>query len=233
MSGITRIQKSRDDSRRPTQERERGKEVWLKDGDQIFCTSIATGDENDTLLDEIYMYTFRVGTRWVNLLKNAKVDLETIKQHVPEDTRPSHKFAFWAYVYHIIHAEKRVDDWEEVEGPAGKKMFKETVNDFRIISLGFGRSDYVWNQLVEVYSDWGGLNKGVIRAKRTGSGMFDTSYSVTSTPRKEEIPSDKLKEVKDLPAIKDYYMERYGNLPEELDGVDTTSSKEDDISLFS
>ena len=166
----------------------------------------------------------------VNLLKNAKVDVETIRQYVPEDTRPQHKFAFWAYVHYIIHTEKRNDDWEEVEGPAGKKAFREAVNDFRIIPLGFGRSDYVWNQLVEVYSDWGGLNKGVIRAKRTGSGMYDTSYTISSTPNKDlDIPTDKQKEVENLQPIKDYYMERYGNLPE-LE--ESESSKEENSSLF-
>ena len=52
MSGISRIQSNRDDSRRPAQEdRVATREVWLKDGDQVFLSSIATGDENDTFLD--------------------------------------------------------------------------------------------------------------------------------------------------------------------------------------
>ena len=224
MSGINRIQKAREDSRKPVQQ-DRGKEIWLKEGDQIFCTSAATGDENDTLLDELYLYTFRVGNRWTNLLKDDKVD----SSGVPEDTRASHKFAFWAYVFKIIHAEKRVDDWEEVEGPAGQKMFVETVNDFRIISLSFGLRDYIWNQLVEVYSDWGGLNKGVIRIKRIGSGAYDTSYSITATPKKDEIPTEKTSEIKELPKIKDYFFERYST-PPEVDEV--TPSKKEDDSLF-
>ena len=87
-------------------------------------------------------------------MKDDSVDASS----VPADTRPSHKFAFWAYVHSIIHAEKRNDTWEEIEGPNGRRMFRENVNDYKIISLGFGRSDYGWNQLVEVYSDWGALN---------------------------------------------------------------------------
>ena len=224
MSGINRIQKAREDSRKPVQQ-DRGKEIWLKDGDQIFCTSAATGDENDTLLDELYLYTFRVGNRWTNLLKDDKVD----SSGVPQDTRASHKFAFWAYVFQIIHTEKRVDDWEEVEGPAGQKMFVETVNDFRIISLSFGLRDYIWNQLVEVYSDWGGLNKGVIRIKRIGAGAYDTSYSITATPKKDEIPTEKNSDIEKLPPIKEYFFERYST-PPEVDEV--IPSKKEDDSLF-
>ena len=126
---------------------------------------------------------------------------------------------------------QRNDDWEEVEGTAGKKFFKEDINDFRIISLGFGRSDYVWNQLVEVYSDWGGLNKGVTRIKRTGAGAFDTSYSITATPRKDEIPSEKIEEVQGLPTIKEYFLERYGT-PPEASSTETSSSEDIDDSLF-
>ena len=124
MSGISRIQQARDDFRDTRNggiaRSERGKEIWLKDGDQLFITSVATGDENDTLLDEIYLYTFRNGNRWANVLKDERVDTS----NVPEDVRPSHKFAFWGYVHHIIHNEKRQDDWELIEGPGGRRLYR-------------------------------------------------------------------------------------------------------------
>ena len=232
MSGISRIQKGREDFRRPQETREVGKEIWLKDGEQMFLTSIATGEENDTFLDEIYLYTFRVGNRFTNVLKDERVDTSGVPETDASGNpvRPSHKFAFWAYVHNIIHVEKRNDDWEEIEGPAGKKMFKETVNDFRIIPLTFGRGDYIWNQLVDIYSDWGSLNKGVMRIKRTGSGMLDTSYTLAATPKDDEIPEEKRAEITELPQIKDYYFERYGNFnaPESESPV----SSEDDDELF-
>ena len=147
---------------------------------------------------------------------------------VPEESRPSHKFAFWGYVHEVLHADKRDDTWEEIAGPGGKKMYKEEVNDFRIISLGFGRSDYIWNQLVDVYNDWSGLNKGVIRVRRTGSGMYDTSYSLSATARDAEIPQDRMADIAELPDIKTYYRERYGGVPDytsndtvSLNGSDT------------
>ena len=207
MSGISRIAQKRDAIRNPV-ERSTNQEVWFKDGDQAFLSTIATGNEDDTRLDEIYMYTFRnADNRWTNRLQDDSVD----NSDVPSNIRPSHKFAFWAYVHEIVHPEKRNDAWEEVAGPSGRKMFKETIEDFRIIALTFGRSDYIWNQLVDIYNDWGGLDKGVMRIKRTGTGMYDTSYTLAATARNAEIPDDKLTEVDDLLSIKGYFLERYGN----------------------
>jgi len=229
MSGISRISKGREASRGPVSNPEdRGKEVWLKDGDQIFATSVATGEDNDTTghLDDIYLYTFQVGNNWTNVLKAEGVDTSG----VPEEAYLSHKFALWTYVHHIIHTSKKVDDWIEIEGPAGKKMFREDVNDFRIISLGFGMRDATWNQLVDCYSDWGSLDKGVIRFKRTGTGKYDTSYQIVPTPKTDVIPEDKQKEIKDLPAIKDYFLERHGNF--NAPTVENENSASDDDELF-
>ena len=215
MGGIAKINQGREDLRQPQVERASTREVWLKDGDQIFATSIATGAENDPMLDEVYLYTFRVGDNWTNLIKDPSVDASS----VPEDTYASHKFAFWAYVYNIIHTRKdynqRIimgsEDWIEIEGAGGKKVFREEVNDYKVLSLGFGRGDTNWNQLVDVYNDWGSIDKGVIRLKRTGSGMLDTSYQIAATAKTEEIPEERKSESAELPVIKDYYMERYGN----------------------
>ena len=224
MSGIARIQSTRESGRTTTTEQTLRREVWFKDGDQAFLTSVATGEEGDNKLDELYLYTYRSGTRWINLLSDDGIDTSM----VPEESRPSHKFAFWAYVHEILHTDKRDDTWEEIAGPGGKKMYKEDVNDFRIISLGFGRSDYIWNQLVDVYNDWSGLNKGVMRVRRTGSGMYDTSYSLAATARDADIPQERMDEVAELPDIKTYFKERYGGVPDytsndtvSLNGTDT------------
>ena len=72
MSGIKRIQEKHDESNR--EDRPVSREIWLKDGDQVFLTSIATGAEDDTFMDELYLFTFRVGTRWTNLLKDERVE---------------------------------------------------------------------------------------------------------------------------------------------------------------
>ena len=228
MSGIARIQELRVDSR-PQSSRTvvPNQEIWFKDGDQAFVTSLATGESDDKYLDEIEMYTFRNGTKFANLLKDDDVDVSM----VPQDTRPSHKFAFWAYVHEIIHSDKRQDDWEPIEGPGNRKLFKETVNDYKIIALTFGRNDYLWSQLVDIYNDWGSLNKGVIRIKRTGSGMYDTSYTIAVTARTAEAPSPE----QDLNPVKEYFKERYSALwtpsdPNSSNGASDTEVKIESIS---
>lgn len=234
MSGISRIQTARNNQNRGGggQSFGPGREIWFKDGDQVFLSSLATGEEGDPHLDEVYVYTFNTGTRWVTLLDDPSVDTSD----VPANTRPSHKFAFWAYVHEVIHTEKRNDDWEVVNGPGGRKMFKEVVNDFRIVALSFGRSDYIWNQLVDVYNDWNGLDKGVMRIKRTGTGMFDTSYAIAGTARKDGIPDDVKGQVDDLPTVKEYFLSRYSNSPSADRGVSlaepelvTASASTDDL----
>ena len=96
----------------------------------------------------------------------------------------------------------------------GIKVFKETINDFKLISLGFGRGNYLWNQLTDVYGEWGSLDKGVIRIKRSGVELA-TTYQITGTTRTDGIPKVKMDEIKDLPGVEEYYMERYGKMPEQ------------------
>ena len=234
MSGIGRIQSLREESRGEAASRAAVpfREVWFKDGDQAFVTSIATGEDNDVNLDEVSLYTFRQGNRFVNLLNADGVDLSA----VPADSRPSRKFAFWGYVHEIIHNDKRNEDWEEMQGPGGRKMFKEVVNDYKVICLGFGRNDYLWNQLVDVYNDWNSLNKGVMRIKRTGAGMRDTSYAIAATARDSSIPTDKQDEAEDLPAIQEYFQERYGALwspgPSSGDGETEIKTESSSLELF-
>ena len=221
MGGINRIQAKREEIRQPQQsDMAPAREIWFKDGDQAFVTPIASGEDGDNLLDELYLYTYKSGNRWINLLVDDEVDTSV----VPDTYRPAHKFAFWGYVHEVIHPDKRNDDWIEVNGHGGKKMYKEEVNDFRVIALSFGRSDYIWNQLVDVYNDWGKLNGGVVRVKRTGAGMYDTSYQIAPTARDSEMPEDRQADIEELPPIREYYLGRYGggNTPSSNNVVSTT-----------
>lgn len=185
------------------------KEIWLRDGDQVFLRPVATGEDDDPNLEELYLYTYEAeGGGW----KNALVDPDTHKpmsDDVPEGKSPSHKFAMWAYVSEVIHNQQRRDDWEEIVSPSGKRAYREEVNDFRIITLPFGRGNQYWNMLVDQYDDWGSLNKGVLRVKRTGAGL-DTVYSLSPVARKVDVPSGREGEIEALQPIWDYYVSRYG-----------------------
>ena len=106
MGGISAIQNRVEERANPQASQAAGQEIFFKDGDQAFLTPVASGEENDLLLDEVYLYTYRSGNRWINLLKDDAVDAS----EVPDNIRASHKFAFWAYVHDIMHTEKRFDD---------------------------------------------------------------------------------------------------------------------------
>jgi len=215
MSGIQMINKraSRSTASERSSSRTLRRELWLKDGDQAFLASVATGEDDDPFLEEYWMHTFRDENTFKSVLSGPDGALGK----VPADSRPQHKFGFWAYITEVYHTESRVDTWEPITGASGKTMYKEDVNDFRIIPLSFGRGNNIWNQLVDVYNDWGHLSKGVIRIRRSGTGL-DTTYTITATTKEDDIPEDKHMEISDLPSIKDYLMETYtdsGNDSEE------------------
>ena len=180
------------------------RELWLRDGDQAFLTSVATGDDDDPFLEEYWMHTFRDENSFKSVLSGPDGALGV----VPADSKPQHKFGFWAFVTEVYHPDSRMDTWEPITGPSGKTMYKEVVNDFRIVPLSFGRGNNIWNQLVDVYNDWGLLSKGIIRIRRSGTAL-DTTYTITATTKEDEIPDDRHIEISDLPSIKDYLMETY------------------------
>lgn len=82
------------------------------------------------------------------------------------------------------------------------------------------------------------FNKGVVRVRRTGSGMQDTSYTVVVSPRELDIPSDKLAEIDELVPVMEYMNERYGvstkeavsnevTVPDTAVSIDTASDDDD------
>jgi hypothetical protein len=230
MSGIKMIQQRA--SRSTSSERSGAgslrRELWLRDGDQAFLASVATGDDDDPFLEEYWMHTFRDENTFKSVLSGPDGPLG----QVPSDSKPQHRFGFWAYIIEVYHSEQRMDSWESITGPSGKTMYKEIVNDFRIIPLSFGRGNYIWNQLVDVYNDWGFLNKGVIRIRRAGAAL-DTTYTITATTKEDEIPDDKYTDISDLPSVKDYLMDTYtetgaSSVKEDEEIPETSVSLEDD-----
>ena len=243
MSGISMIQNNiQSRENRSSQSNEStGREVWLKDGDQVFMKTIATGEEGDIHLDDFHVYEFQQGIEksWTSVLVENGEPVASVPSEamVYEDGRrraPRHKFAMWVYVTEILHTEQRVDSWEEVTSPSGSKLYKETVNDFKVMTLSFGAQNANWNQFVDIYEDNGTLDKSVIRVKRRGSAL-DTTYTITSTSGTIELPDDKQAEVKNLTPIKEYLHQRYGaDDTASSDDVpsDAVSIDDDDDSLF-
>jgi len=224
MSGIARIQ-SRIQERLQTQNIDTN-EFLLRDGDQIFLSAAGDGKEGDPFVSEISMITWREGNRFRNVLVTEDDDVDKMKTalNIPEDSRVQKKFAMWTYIYEALHVEKRIESWTSLEGPSGKTLYKEEVNDFRILSLPFGRGGYLWNQLVDIFEEWGSLNKGVIRIKRTGAGL-ETTYNIATSTRELTNPN---KDTSELVSIEEYFKNRYSANIE----TDSSDKKSVDINLF-
>ena len=235
MSGIDNILRSiENENVAASTIREKSKLIFLKDGDQLFCTPVATGKDDDKLLDQYYMYAFPTNTSFTYVLAGMKGENGLIADdridisNVPKVAKRQLKFALWVYVHNILHTQKAQDYWKEIEGPLGKKMFEETVNDFRIISLPLGAGKANFYSLAEIYNDWGSLDKGIVRFKRNGEGL-ETTYLITPTPKQEQIPSEKKSEIPSLPTIKDYLFEAY-SVPPVTGNNSFSSNIEEDIS---
>lgn len=220
MSGISMIQNNiQNKATRASHSAESsGKEVWLKDGDQVFMKAVATGHEGDIYLDEFHVYEFQSGAdkSWKTVLVVDGEPVDTVPSEAMywEEGRrkmPRHKFAIWGYVTEILHTNQRDDSWEEITSPTGNKLYKETVNDFKIITLSFGANNINWNQLVDIYGDNNSLDKTVTRIKRRGASL-DTTYTITATTGDFELPEDKQAEIANLTPIKEYVTQRYGKL---------------------
>ena len=213
MNGIERIQKALDTERQGREDegpRAEIKEIFAKDGDQIFATSAATGNNDDTLFSEYRLYTFENGRYFTNVLDDERVDTSNIPPNKDGTARGSgRKFAFWAYIHHILHTTKTSSDMVEVAGAGGRKLFKEEVNDYRILSFSFGRGSANWNQVFDIYEDWDSLDKGIIKIKRSGVGL-DTTYAISTTLKTEEIPENRVPEIATLTPIMDYMFGRHG-----------------------
>jgi len=216
MSGISMIQDNLNNRVNRTGQSNSGKEVWLKDGDEVFMKPIATGQEDDPFLEQYHVYEFQSGPdkriKSVLVVDGEPVEAVPTEAMSWEDGRrrlPSNKFAIWAYVDSIIHTEQRVDTWEEVVSATGVKKYKETVQDFKVFSLKFGRGNGNWGQLVDIFNDIGTLDKFVVSVKRRGASI-DTTYTITNTNKELELPEDKQAEIKNLMPMKDYLDQRYG-----------------------
>jgi hypothetical protein len=70
-----------------------------------------------------------------------------------------------------------------------------------------------------------------MRIKRSGTGMYDTSYTLSATARNTVVPAEKLSNVSGLIDIKSYYKDRYsGN---QSNSAATNSNDTQGVSLDS
>jgi hypothetical protein len=86
-------------------------------------------------------------------------------------------------------------------------MWEQEINDFRIISLPFGKTDMYWKLLLDISYEEKGLNKKAVRVSRSGLGR-ETVWGLKTVNE----PTINWKEigvgVEELAGLNDYFMER-------------------------
>lgn len=174
-----------------------GLELWLKDGDSAIVSSAASGDEDDVRLGDFYSHGAQAAAQsgkpfWYDkpcALRTADLDGDDCV-FCAAGERARHKFGLWVYVHKIYHSSKFNDAWVLETLPSGDEKYVETVNDYMMFSQGFGQKEYLWENLVELYSkavddDLPGLKASRIQIRRAGSGMNDTKYVFRSLSTKK------------------------------------------------
>lgn len=174
-----------------------GLELWLKDGDSAIVSSAASGDEDDDRLGDFYSHGAQATAQsgkpfWYDkpcALRTADLDGDDCV-FCAAGERARHKFGLWVYVHKIYHSSKFNDAWVPEVLPSGEEKYVETVNDYMMFSQGFGQKEYLWENLVELYSkavddDEPGLKASRIQIRRAGSGMNDTKYVFRSLSTKK------------------------------------------------
>ena len=210
-----------------------GLELWLKDGDLAYVAVIATGDDEDKKLDDVYTHTVQFMGDSGNRQFSTMICGETFGEECEfagcgeKGKRSSHQFAVWTYVYYITHDTNPSNntEWEQTTNRAGKNIFKETVEDFRIFRRGFGQKDYLWEQLVGIYNEVGALNKNIVRIGRKGAGMKDTLFTIASMTGKVKLSDEAKEKVETLPDIVDFYKQKAETQEQQEEALPSLSGK--------
>lgn len=219
MAGIKRIQQSKEEGQKES--RGIGNELILKDGDQAFLKFVATGNDDDERMGDAWFHTIKTPRDdGYTQFKTVLCERESGTCKLCKDEKASHQFGIWVFVYYVMHTERKSDDWTIEKTPSGTERYRENVNDFRVFRRGFGLNDYLWNQVVDIYTEEGSLNQKVVRIKRVGSGMKDTSYSLSVSGNQAKVSKELEKKEKDLPSMLDYFKQTYGSSLKEVRDVE-------------
>lgn len=169
-------------------------ELILKDGDQAYVRFVPNGSDDSPLLDDAWVHSVRAVSasgkqyyRNVVCFRVTKEDPGIDCSLCESGDKTRHVFGIWSYVYSLRHPKscghepRGEEKWKETVTPGGVAYRTEEINGFRIFTRGFGFNESLWNMMQDLYQDTGDLSKYVVRIKRTGAEMKDTTYTVQST----------------------------------------------------
>ena len=144
-----------------------------------------------------------------------------------EDVQARKRLAMWAYVYFVYHENRDNEEWVEKELDSKKKMFKENVEDFKIVEFPYGQ----WDRETRVYANRQkfdsaceynrGLNKSIIKLRKYVDGQY-TNYSISGLANEDnaqqvatDIIENKKDEIQNLQPLMDFYLGKNESKKEE------------------
>ena len=191
---------------------EKFKILMTKPNDIVYFTPVASSFYEKEHIEELDMY-FLDGRY-------------KLKQE-GEDVQARKRLAMWAYVYFIYHENRDNEEWVEKELDSKKKMFKENVEDFKIVEFPYGQ----WDRETRVYANRQkfdsaceynrGLNKSIIKLRKYVDGQY-TNYSISGLANEDnaqqvatDIIENKKDEIQNLQPLMDFYLGKNESKKEE------------------
>ena len=204
---------------------EKYKILFTKPNDIVHFTPVASSFYEKEYIEELEMYY--LDGRYRLKLENEEVSARK-------------RLAMWAYVYFVYHENRDNDEWVEKELDSKKKMFKENVEDFKIIEFPYGQ----WDRETRVYANRQkfdsaceynrGLNKSIIKLRKYVDGQY-TNYSISGLANEDnsqkvayDILDGKRDEIQNLQPLMEHYMEKNGGKKEEV----TPTTDDESFQLF-
>ncbi len=191
---------------------EKFKILMTKPNDIVYFTPVASSFYEKEHIEELEMY-FLDGRY-------------KLKQE-GEDVQARKRLAMWAYVYFVYHENRDNEEWVEKELDSKKKMFKENVEDFKIVEFPYGQ----WDRETRVYANRQkfdsaceynrGLNKSIIKLRKYVDGQY-TNYSISGLANEDnaqqvatDIIENKKDEIQNLQPLMDFYLGKNESKKEE------------------
>lgn len=220
------------------------RELWLKENDQVYVTSLYSGNEEGSspyfslFFSRNETIKYDTGKEYVKKLFLAENEEDVPEQYKRESRS---QLGLWVFVHFILHETNMVsgkiqENWKEEKSASGVVRYKEEVNDYKLYLGGLGKDQSFWNQLVDIYNEEGSLDKKTLRIGKRGKGI-NTFYSIATAPGKVlMIPKEKVDESKELQSVLEYVKVHLVLTPvvtsKEVVSVETVEEENDDESLF-
>ena len=188
------------------------------DGDQAIVAVCASGnDDNDDRIINYYRHSYKDEdeNRWIYAFCKKSIDERC--ELCDRDLGAQNRFGFWAYVYALLRKNSgQGEGWKEVEY-GGERLYRLDINDYKVVTLPFGRNDMFWNQFIGIFYEHEAMDKVAIRVKREGSGR-DTVWSIGATSKVidwKEIGKGR----DDLGSVNDFFISREAKRTQQTESV--------------